>query len=176
MIVHPNAVPVDWTELWTVVEWQDGEDGWHAVEDWQGMVDEVQDELGHKSWWVAPEDILSGPYRWVVYDRNGGELLGVSDPFNTPDFWREVVVEVGLDAAIAAQRVGTQVAADDGSGSLPGTGFATPSGRRSAKAGGAATSSGGSRRTPGSRLCQSAARPSAPTTRTASGTAGSRER
>jgi len=124
--VHPNAVPVNWTELWTVVEWQDGDGGWNPIEDWQGMVDTVEDGLGLKSWWVAPEDILSGPYRWVVYDRNGGELLGVSDPFNTPDFWQEVVVDVGLDAVIAAQRAGTQVPVDDESGSLPGTGFATP--------------------------------------------------
>ncbi len=99
----PEAWPWDevhWQDLWTVVQWQDPHTGtWHDVGGWQGTPDgvEVEDEtvVGQKSWWVAEEDFGSGPFRWVMYQGQGGAQLATSEPFDLPGFNREVVqVEV----------------------------------------------------------------------------------
>ncbi len=47
---------VDWQDLWTVVEWQNAEGAWYAVEGWQGTLDRVGvevngDVVGEKAWW-----------------------------------------------------------------------------------------------------------------------------
>ncbi len=70
-----NAADSDWV----VVEWQDGLGGWHLVEGWQG-----QPEAGTKTWWVAPADLGTGPFRWVVYDGPGGQRLAASAAFMLP--------------------------------------------------------------------------------------------
>jgi hypothetical protein len=67
--------------LWTVVQWQDSAGNWHDVEGWRGTLDE-----GQKVWWVAQKDFGTGPFRWVVYQSQGGKLLGSSVPFNLPAF------------------------------------------------------------------------------------------
>ena len=66
-----------WQELWTVVQWQDDKGAWRNVEGWQGSLDEVvTDEggtvVGHKTWWVAKDDLGRGPFRWRVYRSQGG--------------------------------------------------------------------------------------------------------
>ena len=67
--------------VWTVVEWQDTETlKWHDVQGWQGTV-----ELdGTQQWWVAPADIGKGPFRWVIYDAEDGNVLQTSEEFNLP--------------------------------------------------------------------------------------------
>ena len=79
-----------WQELWTVVQWQDGKGGaWRDVEGWQGSLDEIViDEggtvVGHKTWWVAKDDLGRGPFRWLVYRSQGATLFATSGPFDLP--------------------------------------------------------------------------------------------
>jgi len=79
--------------LWTIVQWQDGESGWHDVGGWQAPVD----ESGRVLWAVAPPDRGTGPFRWLVYTAEGGELLAASESFYLPDQPAEVTqVEVRI--------------------------------------------------------------------------------
>ena len=65
---------------WSVVQWQ-GKDGvWHDVDGWQGTI-----ENGVKQWRVAPRHYGHGPFRWVVWNRDRSEVVGVSEPFTLPD-------------------------------------------------------------------------------------------
>lgn len=73
--VHPAEAG-----LWTIVQWQDSAGGWHNVEGWQGTVDSA----GDKRWWVAAKDFGTGPFRWIVTEGIGGQLLATSEPFNLP--------------------------------------------------------------------------------------------
>lgn len=66
--------------LWTRVQWQDAHGGWHDIEGWQGTFNPDQRVL----WYVGPEHLGSGPFRWLVYQQPGGRLLGVSQPFHLP--------------------------------------------------------------------------------------------
>lgn len=80
-----NASP----DAWTVVQWQDALGDWHDVEGWRGRLD---DKVGvEKTWWVAPRDFETGPFRWLVYAEPGGELLGASDAFYLPERTGQVV-------------------------------------------------------------------------------------
>ena len=65
---------------WTIVQWQDALGGWHNVEGWQGTLDEGN----QKVWWVARGDLGTGPFRWVLYEKQGGRALAFSSPFNLP--------------------------------------------------------------------------------------------
>lgn len=66
--------------LWTRVQWQDTHGGWHDIEGWQGAFNPDQQVL----WYVGPEHLGTGPFRWLVYQEQGGNLLGVSQPFDLP--------------------------------------------------------------------------------------------
>src|SRR6185503_2934269 len=66
---------------WTVVQWQDGLGGWHTVEGWQGSLDDGTS----KNWWVAPKDLGTGPFRWVVFDKREGKVWGISQSFDLPE-------------------------------------------------------------------------------------------
>ncbi len=107
----PQAWPWDeahWQELWAVVQWQDDtawldpEEEWRDVEGWQGTLDEVALDVdgsivGKKTWWVAKEDLGTGPFRWLVYRSQGGRLLGVSDTFDLPEIVNRItIMEVTL--------------------------------------------------------------------------------
>jgi len=81
-----------WQELWTVVQWEDRAGNWHHVEGWQGTLDEVSDGQGRKVWWVADDDLGTGPFRWMVYQRRDGRLLIRSESFHLPHRVGEVVV------------------------------------------------------------------------------------
>lgn len=77
--------------LWSVVQWQDSAGAWQDVDGWQGTLD----ERGRRRWWVAAKDFGRGPFRWAVYRGQGGETLGISEPFYLPAGADEVVkVEV----------------------------------------------------------------------------------
>lgn len=60
-----------------VVQWQDGLGNWHDVEGWRGEVEE-----NRVLWYVAPEYLGAGPFRWVVY--RADDTLGTSENFNLP--------------------------------------------------------------------------------------------
>lgn len=84
--LHAWNAPAD---AWTVVQWQDALGGWHDVDGWRGHLD---DRGGtEKIWWVAAGDFDTGPFRWLVLDKPGGELLGTSDSFYLPSHSGEVI-------------------------------------------------------------------------------------
>lgn len=78
-----------WQDVWTMIQWQDNEGEWIDVNGWQGNFDEIkQGEAGWvatKEWWAAKEITGTGPYRWLVYDHPGGNLLATSEPFHLSD-------------------------------------------------------------------------------------------
>jgi hypothetical protein len=80
--------------LFTTVEWQDNEGHWRLVEGWQGDLDDPGGQT--KTWWVSPSHSNCGPFRWVVYDRRGGEVLAVSQPFRLPGRSATLAVEIAL--------------------------------------------------------------------------------
>lgn len=76
-----------WQELWTEVEWSDG-NNWHTVGGWRGQMDSISQVGGQwvslREWWVGGQDLNTGPFRWVVYEKPGGKVLLTSDPFMLP--------------------------------------------------------------------------------------------
>jgi len=78
-----------WQDLWTEVEWTDGEN-WFVVEGWRGQMDNIAQEDGQwvslREWWVGGKDLNSGPFRWVIYDHEGGKELLTSDTFMLPAY------------------------------------------------------------------------------------------
>ena len=80
---------------WVTVQWHDGKDTWYTVSGWQGNFDHE----GKVLWWVAPEDMGKGPFRWAVLSGVNGRQLAVSDNFHLPSRDMETV-----RAEIAAQR------------------------------------------------------------------------
>jgi len=82
---------------WTEVQWQDEEGKWHPVEGWQGPLERLDGEWG-RVWWVSQSQFGTGPFRWVIYRRQGGEPVALSDPFTLPETegatrWVEVSLE-----------------------------------------------------------------------------------
>ncbi len=79
--------------LWTGVQWQNAEGGWHDTEGWQGAFNLDQRVL----WYVGEEHLGDGPFRWLVYENEGSNLLAVSQPFALPSHGGEVLrIEVSL--------------------------------------------------------------------------------
>ncbi|MGD1993228.1 MAG: hypothetical protein PVI59_08555 [Anaerolineae bacterium] len=86
-----------WQDLWTVVEWQDENGAWHVVEGWQGGVDKVAGHTGRATWWLANDLLGRGPFRWVVYQHQGGPVMVISESFHLPAFRGGIVtVDVSL--------------------------------------------------------------------------------
>lgn len=86
------VLSLTWSDLslpmqtaWTVVQWQDQAGAWHDVLGWQGTLDEMTAGQGQKTWWVYHSDLGKGPFRWLVYQKQGGRLLVTSAPFTLPD-------------------------------------------------------------------------------------------
>ena len=68
-------------ELWTRVQWQDPQGNWREVDGWRGAFDNNLTV----TWWVAPEDLNTGPFRWLVYaNQSGGKAIAISEPFDLP--------------------------------------------------------------------------------------------
>ena len=71
---------------WTAVQWSvPGGTTWYNVETWVGPLDQAQ--YGWMPHWVDRKDYGTGPFRWVVYDKDpsqGGGIWAVSDPFYFP--------------------------------------------------------------------------------------------
>ncbi|TEU10265.1 MAG: hypothetical protein E3J21_26870 [Anaerolineales bacterium] len=87
--------------VWTVVQWQDSAIGWHDIKGWQGTLDGGY----RKVWWVAPKDFGTGPFRWLVYQGQGGKLLAQSELFYLPYSAGETVrIEVSLVPSQPTQR------------------------------------------------------------------------
>ncbi len=104
-VQFPKAWPWDdthWQELWTVVQWLDDKGVWRTVEGWQGTLNDIAigedgTVTGYKTWWAASDYLGKGPFRWIVYDSQGGATLAMSEFFYLPDTSNETVkVEVSL--------------------------------------------------------------------------------
>ena len=77
---------------WTVVQWQDSNGGWHDVTSWQSQLTD-----GYVGWWVGPENLGAGPFRWLLLAGPDGEMLASSASFALPNFAGDVVlVEINL--------------------------------------------------------------------------------
>lgn len=84
MLVVETAVGNEWT----AVQWQDPNTGeWTTVEGWQGTLE----ANGTQIWWVGTEQFDRGPFRWQLFNEEGGTLLETSDPFTMPGQNREIV-------------------------------------------------------------------------------------
>ena len=78
--------------LWSVIEWQGADGGWHVVDGWQGTV-----EAGSKRWAVHERNFGEGPFRWVIYRSSAGEFVASSLPFTLPKTaGEELIVRVTL--------------------------------------------------------------------------------
>lgn len=92
--------------LWTRIQWQDAFGAWRDIEGWQGFFNEDQRVL----WYVGEEHLGNGPFRWLVYENQGGDLLATSQPFSMPSRSGEVLrVEVSLPALFKATTVTTSM-------------------------------------------------------------------
>lgn len=84
-----------WQELWTEVQWSDGAN-WFAVEGWRGQMDNIaqvnEQWVSQREWWVGSKDFNTGPFRWVVYNRQGGDVLAASNSFMLPGRSGETMV------------------------------------------------------------------------------------
>ena len=66
---------------WTAVEWQDADGHWRTVEGWQGHLR----SNGRLRWWVDPDLLGAGPFRWVIYSGTSAEdSFTTTEPFNLP--------------------------------------------------------------------------------------------
>ncbi len=84
-----------WQDVWVSVQWADDKGNWFDVTGWQGTLDSISETesgwVGVKEWWAGEEDLGTGPFRWLVYQKQGGPLLTVSDPFYLPTIPGSVV-------------------------------------------------------------------------------------
>lgn len=81
VLVLPDGTAVS-PAWWSVVQWQDDDGRWHDVAGWQGTFDAA----GRVTWWVGPEHLGTGPFRWVVYESaDRRREIGRSAPFAMPD-------------------------------------------------------------------------------------------
>jgi len=95
VVTLADAPPVVWSELWTVVQWQDATGGWHDVAGWRGTLDTWSRGGGKKTWVVEDKDLGDGPFRWLVYDHVGGVPLAASAAFDLPALTGDVL-EIGV--------------------------------------------------------------------------------
>ena len=107
-----------WQTLWTIVQNQDTRGEWQDVQAWQGTLDEVKAAQGIKSWWVAPENLGEGPFRWQVYERRAGSLLATSESFYLP---AEVdqIVQVRMSISFEAPAIVETSTRTGGAASVP---------------------------------------------------------
>jgi hypothetical protein len=75
------------------VKWQDAEGEWQTVDNWLGLLD----HSGGINWLVWPKDFHTGPFRWVVYNRDSSVRFE-SDPFYLPGGGEKLLIEIGDDA------------------------------------------------------------------------------
>jgi hypothetical protein len=78
-----------WQTTLTQVQWQTGEGDWIDVTGWYGAIDDVAIDTertvtGTKTWWVAPRDYGTGPFRWLVTNEGNETPLAVSKAFTLP--------------------------------------------------------------------------------------------
>jgi hypothetical protein len=84
---------------WVDVQWQDSLGVWHTVDSWHGQFDQVMNGMGVKTWWVDRYTFGPTPFRWIVYDSSGKNVLITSASFNLPTQNQQtVVVSISLSS------------------------------------------------------------------------------
>ncbi len=101
LLVQPTSETVwqtyFWQDLWTVVQWWGLLGIWYDVTGWQGNLNQIVDGAGQKTWWVDETNFSKGPFRWALYQNQGGPLLSTSESFHLPDSSGDkVTVEIEL--------------------------------------------------------------------------------
>lgn len=71
---------VETAGAWSMIQWQGTDGVWHDVDGWRGHVEPD----GTKTWWVAKEDLDTGPFRWLVMASEDSPAVGMSEPFMLP--------------------------------------------------------------------------------------------
>ena len=92
-------------EVWTVVQWQDSLGRWQDVDGWRGQVGPGQ----AVNWWVAPKDLSTGPFRWLVYQDQGRRaVVWASELFYLPKQGETLVVTAAVGVRPAPDRPGVK--------------------------------------------------------------------
>lgn len=106
----PSSGTVRLREVFTVVQWQDGNGDWHDVEGWRGQPDNIVGRTALKTWWVSEDDLGTGPFRWRVFwdvyvdvSPSTARVMD-SSPFYLPDAGRTVVVEMSTRRTVRQGR------------------------------------------------------------------------
>ncbi|MBE2198070.1 MAG: hypothetical protein IAE79_05630 [Anaerolinea sp.] len=81
--------------LWTEMQWLASDGAWMTVDGWRGN----PSADGVVMWYVGPENLgFRAWFRWLVFDKEGGQLLATSDAFKLPGGAQQVVpVTVTVD-------------------------------------------------------------------------------
>ncbi|MFO7540280.1 MAG: hypothetical protein R6X32_19740 [Chloroflexota bacterium] len=101
VVIHPQggfislSMAAPSPDYWVTIQWYDGKGEWYTVSGWQGNFD----HKGEVVWWVAPENMGQGPFRWVVLSAEvNGRPVTISDEFYLPtDPLQTVRLDVSLD-------------------------------------------------------------------------------
>ncbi len=86
--LQASGVTVGTDGVWTMLQWGDGANNWYDVSGWQGTIEPD----GTRTWWVAPGDMGTGPFRWLVLTEEGGSVLATSESFDLPELDRHVLI------------------------------------------------------------------------------------
>lgn len=86
--------------LWTAVQWRDASGIWYTIEGWQGALESD----GTKTWWLPGTLFGYGPFRWVVYDEPGGDIISISESFYLPRSANRIIsMDVLLSEAVQSR-------------------------------------------------------------------------
>ena len=92
---------VNSAELFAQVQWLAGDGTWVTTDGWRGTLEfEPSGDsgvIGMQHWAVGRSLYGQTEFRWQVFDREGGTLIGTSEMFDMPTRDREVV-KVGISA------------------------------------------------------------------------------
>jgi hypothetical protein len=72
------------TGLASVVQWEDGLGNWHDVDGWRSELTWLTSYVFFQPWWVAPKDLGTGPFRWLIYNPKTGKTVGTTNSFYLP--------------------------------------------------------------------------------------------
>lgn len=73
-------------DSWIAVQWGDGLGNWTTVPGWEGLANSVDTTTGQliQTWTVESANFGQGPFRWAVFDKQGGNLVAYSAEFTLP--------------------------------------------------------------------------------------------
>jgi len=89
---------------WVGVQWQDPAGAWHNIDAWVGPLDPKQG--GYVVHSVNPANFGTGPYRWILWDKQGGKVVAMSAPFSFPTYGTVVGSLINLSPVIPVTGAG----------------------------------------------------------------------